>query len=306
MLLDYGSVEKVGGFTVVSPGFAGGQIPWCAQVDCGKQQPSLHRPEAAALEHSATMSPLNHNVVMLVDNQSTLVTTACWVGAGSQLRPLHIANRDIMLSFLARLGRRTGWTKLAKIKSHRAEPANTIADHITDIGTTSDRIMGYGSIPIIIFRAPGGLRGAWSKQLDRHAHDSAADFLQHIEVPNVTEEWLARDGLHRAILGQWWRRKVPDGLKRLVLQSISNTYPSLHKLHQWGLRPSPDCTSCRGNDPAPLCTQGHIQSRCDGTKEARIKAHHALCKVISDAIGKRCKKWHQHPETSLGSLRTLI
>eukprot|EP00961_Rhodomonas_salina_P009456 128153-Rhodomonas_salina.1 len=60
-----------------------------------------------------------------------------------------------MLSFLSRLGRRTGWTKLARIKSHRAEPANTIADHITDAGTTSDRLVGCSSVPVIIFRAPG-------------------------------------------------------------------------------------------------------------------------------------------------------
>eukprot|EP00961_Rhodomonas_salina_P211061 2850213-Rhodomonas_salina.1 len=169
---------------------------WCAQVDGGDQQPSSHRPEAAALERGVDMAPLDRNVFMLVDNQSTLVTTACWVGAGSQLRQLHIANRAIMLWFINKLKRRTGWTKLAKIKSHRAEPANTIADHVADAGTTSDQIVGYSAIPVILFRAKGGLKGTWSKQLDRHAHDSAADFLQHIENPNVTEEWLARDGLH--------------------------------------------------------------------------------------------------------------
>lgn len=160
------------------------------------------------------MPPLSRNVFMLVDNQSTFLTTASWIGEGSQLRPLHIANRYIMLSFLARLKRRPGWSKLAKIKSHRAEPANTIADHIADAGTACERTVGHGFVPVIIFLAPGGLQGAWSKRIDRHAHDRAADFVHQITEPNITEVWLAHTGLHQELLRQWWKRKAPDMLKR--------------------------------------------------------------------------------------------
>lgn len=72
------------------------------------------------------------------------------------------------------------------------------------------------------------------------------------------------------------------------MQSICNTYPSPYKLHQWGLWPTPDCPACKGREHPSMGTQGHIQGCCDGTKEARIKAHHTLRKVVSDAIHKQC------------------
>eukprot|EP00961_Rhodomonas_salina_P222258 3005780-Rhodomonas_salina.1 len=169
-----GSVQSVMGAGAVR--FSRGKLleSWNSQVDGGESGLSSHRPEAVALHHGLHMSPLERNVFMLVDNQSTLVTTASWVGQGAQLTPLRIANRDVFLPFLARLGQREGWTTIAKVKSHRAEPANTLADYQADLGTDSSEMKGLNSLPVIVFRASGGMRGAWNKRINRLAHDHAA------------------------------------------------------------------------------------------------------------------------------------
>eukprot|EP00961_Rhodomonas_salina_P127681 1721551-Rhodomonas_salina.1 len=120
---------------------------------------------------------------------------------------------------------------------------------------------GLNALHVIVFRASGGVRGVWNKRINRLAHDHAAlvDFLHSINTPNITEAWLGRAGLHCELLGAWWHASHSDVLRQWVMQSVTNTYPSQFKLHQWGLHASPLCPWCLHWTTLPLGTQGHIQ-----------------------------------------------
>lgn len=139
--------------------------------------------------------------------------------------------------------------------------------------------------------------------MHRHATSAAAtNAARRVAVqPNVTEQWLLQPGMYREGLGAWGSKKRPDALQRAVMKSVCNTYPSPFKLYPWGIRPSPVCT-CSPPGTEFCCTQSHIQCKCEGTKEARIKAHHTLRKIVSMAVRKHCRRWTSYPETTLGVL----
>lgn len=126
---------------------------------------------------------------------------------------------------------------------------------------------------------------------------------------NITDQWLLQPGLFREGMGaSWWTRKHPDALHWYVLSCNHLPARTRHlflKLHQRNIQPTPFCSACPSWKELP-CTQSHIQCRCDGTQEARIKAHHTLQKAVSADVQKHCKQWKSFPEATLGFLLATL
>eukprot|EP00961_Rhodomonas_salina_P066307 890710-Rhodomonas_salina.1 len=97
-----------------------------------------------------------------------------------------------------------------------------------------------------VFRCAGGIRSPRDPRINNQASSILAQRTLALSAgaPNLTESLMMSAGLFREGLGQWWRKKRPDSIVRVVMQSIANTYPSPFKLHQWGIKPTPFCTSC--------------------------------------------------------------
>jgi hypothetical protein len=87
--------------------------------------------------------------------------------------------------------------------------------------------------------------------------------------------------------------------------SITGTYQSPAMLQRWGRLPPGPCSLClRGNTHS--CTQCHLQTVCEGTKSARIAAHHALRATLSTLLVKSVKGWESHPEFTLEATRVRL
>lgn len=249
----------------------GGEVTdWNGYVEGADEHVTSFRPEAAAMLAGLRATPRDNDFAGLVDNESLLTVTESWIGSSHHPAPASVADADLILPLIREIGLRTGRTSLVKLKSHRGEPFNTRADKLADLGTNSkDESIQRNGPRRIIYHVPG-YSGLWSNRVSVHAENTVATmFLQRLNG-GALDSFLARRGVGRQYLGDWFKRKLrqPDNTVRIIIQIITDTYPSPAKLFQWGRAASASCTECG----FPFGTSGHLQCHCGATKGARIAA----------------------------------
>jgi hypothetical protein len=80
-----------------------------------------------------------------------------------------------------------------------------------------------------------------------------------------------------------------------LLQAIAGRFPTQAVLYQWGLAQSPACRLCGAQSE----TMVRLQCWVPALKERRIRAHHALVRVV---LGATPQHWQAHREMSIASL----
>jgi hypothetical protein len=91
----------------------------------------------------------------------------------------------------------------------------------------------------------------------------------------LTAAWMLRPNQGRRTLGQVLGRCASPQLricKKQVLQSIAGAFPGNSVLHKWRIISSPASTLC--------CYPAETQNLCPVLKEARIRVHHNIAKLL--------------------------
>ncbi len=209
--------------------------------------------------------------------------------------------RQLLVHVIKLINRRaeTGrTTRFIKVRAHRGEPLNKLADALASEAPESDQVQS-----IVLDQDPEAvyfnLNGTWVKWDTRVREDlvqlAAGQYVASIIQPKrgragaeasppalpLTAFWLLRRDQGRSTLGKVLGEVKISTAKKQVLQSIAGAFPCNAVLHKWGKRPSAACALCCH----PAETQSHIQCLCPALKEeARIQAHHNMAQRLWKCI----------------------
>ena len=122
---------------------------------------------------------------------------------------------------------------------------------------------------------------------------------------NWTENWLARAGMGRLILGLVLQCLETGPGKRRILQTIAGTFPGRSLLHKWGRAESPRCPLCDAQSES----QCHIQCLCPRLERARTAAHHYIARCLWSEIERRQRGKRDDftlvPELQMSAIRDI-
>ena len=293
--------ELGSGYTLRSGGLI---TNWHGHVDGADEQITSFRPEAAALLMGIRAANDDNELDGLIDNESLLSVIEAWIGNAHHPSPANISDTDIVLPLIREIGLRTQPTRLWKLKSHRGEPYNTRADWYADKGTVNREInLERTTCRRIIFKTRE-YSGIWNRQLSRRLESNAASIFLTRLHGGVLDTFLAREGMGRQYLGNWWARKSQhtDAVLRSVIQAITDTASTPANQHRWGRAAGPQCSECG----FVWGSMAHIQSNCKATKPARILAHNQCRQLVTECITKHAKGWKTYPETTFGDTLSTI
>jgi ribonuclease HI len=265
---------------------------------------SSYRPECAAVDGGLEAIGDEKDVDVLVDNQSVLTLIEKWIAGVLLPSPLQMAEADVAIKMLLRIGGRSGRSRFYKIKSHRGEPFNERADGNADRGVEADKVMGVREGSHKVICEVKGHSGVWNPKVTRMVQAQTAKWLGSKVKEGRTTAFLRRKGAGRELLGEWWKQwnGMTDWRQKLALQLVTRTYPSPMQLFVQGLKETSNCMCC-GQVRA---TMEHIQCRCPSTKEARIAAHHKGWRMICTHLRAAGKKWKVHEEEPLWRIKELL
>ena len=167
-------------------------------------------------EHAAACIALEGSrrlLILLTDSKCLLMAIQKWIGEGIDLSIKASPDGDILRKILELLKARIDlglFTLFVKIKSHRGEFFNEIADRWADKGRHTETNARWTSLrqqPIFTWTTSGvAHRSTMSKVVKTRAHLMAAR-LQLREHNNLTAKFLKRGGNCRLVLGDHWKDK---------------------------------------------------------------------------------------------------
>ena len=133
--------EKGTHVNMESRGKEAGQATGSIRVGRTEEGTDSTRAEMVSLLEVLIGANVNDNLLVMVDNQSILREINRWVGEGDRTFLALSANPDILRMIIGRLRMRITQgtsTVLCKVKSHRGESLNEVADDLSDLGHTID------------------------------------------------------------------------------------------------------------------------------------------------------------------------
>jgi ribonuclease HI len=283
--------------------------------------PSSIRPELTGILLAVEDCPLEEDLSILTDSLSAIQLLR-----GMQRRdfPLwlhrHTA-RHLLVQVVRRINQRAAAgsvTRLIKVRAHRAEPLNEMADTLAAAAAESD-----DSRPIALDLDPEAVHFLHKEKWVEWDARVREDLVQRAAVQCVTRvlrrkeqragaeanslalpltaAWLLQPDQGRETLGRVLERMQPSTQKKQILQSLANSFPCNALLFKWGIVPSAACALCG----CPAETQSHVQCWCPALKEARIRAHHNLAQRLWRGIEDATKKWVFTVEATVEALRGL-
>ena len=95
----------------------------------------MNRPELAALVLALRKTRFTDNLLYLCDNQSLLKAVQKWTGEGPKQTMANVSDADILREIIELLKMRVqngAATFLVKVKAHRGEPLNELADSLAE------------------------------------------------------------------------------------------------------------------------------------------------------------------------------
>ena len=243
----------------------------------------------------------SYNLLQLIQNSLT-------PGTSTSLQDHEHAH--ILLPFMAKLFARTAPTTWVKVKSHRGALLNEAADFYADKG----RSLPFTG-PLPTFKTPeiqhwalddaatptpyastSASDASWKAAL----HDCARQRHLRGDTKTTTEFMLrpgaGREHIKHALTSTAFGMKHTSA--RHFLQAYCGTYPTMHKLHQYGQVDSPDCPFC----PGVVEHMAHWQCICPQHRLSRTSAHNHIWQTLSGSIQQHADKhWTIKVETPLSA-----
>jgi ribonuclease HI len=284
-------------------------------------QPSSIRPELTGIALALEGCPGEDDLNILTDSLSSMqllrsmqredFPLSLYRHPARQLL-VHVVN---LLNARAEAGRATCFIK---VRAHRGEPLNELADSLAAAAAEADpaRSVALDQDPDAVYFLLKETWVEWDARvredlIQRAAEQCVARILQpkrgragaEAAPPTLplTASWLLRPNQGRSTLGKVLGEMRISPAKKQVLQSIAGTFPCNAVLHKWGIVPSAACTLC-GH---PAETQSHIQCLCPALKEARIRAHHNLAHRLWKGIEDATSGWTLAIEQTVAGLQGL-
>jgi len=255
-----------------------------------------HAAACIALEDAAQFATSRRPLILLTDSKCLLMAIQNWMGEGIDPSIKASPDGDILRDILELLRSRINlglFTLFVKIKSHRGEFFNEMADRWADKCRDTEEEARWTSLrqrPIFTWTVPGKVHcSTMNKVVKTRAHLMAAR-LQLASNNNLTAEFLKREGNCRSDLGEHWKdKRVSMRAKRRLIQSISFQFPCAANFKKWGLQDDDECRLCKvlhPNLPAFSECLDHIQGYCKALQKPRIAVHHGIWRDLLMHIGR--------------------
>ena len=177
-----------------------------------------------------------------------------------------------------------------KVKAHRGDPANELADAAADRGRTDGALVQPSVWPQLMYSlrpseddtdATTDLRPRRAGQSTKKLFAKQAALLCAEQAKGACAEWFKRQGQYRSGLAAYLTdRGVPDRARRRLFQSVSRTFPCQQWLAMARIKESADCPHCLRRSESHRETMGHIQCACPSLERARIAAHHHIWRSL--------------------------
>ena len=243
----------------------------------------------------------DRTLVCVSDSENMLSSIERWIGEGSLLCLHHHKDDDILREILELLHHRIshGWaTVFLKVKSHRGEPCNELADRAADVGRSIPEAQWNQPSGRMLFRltdtsADGHstVRSTtWGPRVKRTIRMLAAYHVPKrpkAAAPNYTAAFLGRKDGSQDLLGSYLAdKKVHESSVRRLLQSLTNQFPCNAVLFRNNMVDSALCSHCVKADPHSTQreTMGHIQCWCPSLSIPRTAAHHSIWRLLLTMI----------------------
>jgi len=262
-----------------------------------------HAAACIALEDAWQYARSQRPLILLTDSKCLLMAIQKWIGEGIDPTIKKSPDGGILREILELLRVRIGlglFTLFVKIKSHRGEFFNEMADRWADKGRHTETEARWRSLrqrPIFTWTASGIVhRSTMIKVVKTRAHLMAARLQIH-EHDNLTAKFLKREGKSRLVLRQHWKdKRVSIRAKRCLLQRISFQFPCAMNLKKWEWQESDEgrlCKSLYPEQPAFSECLEHIQGYCKALQKPRIAVHHGIWRDMIRHIGKQSLEEHE-------------
>ena len=284
-------------------------------------QPSSIRPELTGIALALEDCPGEEDLNVLTDSLSSMQLLKSMQRGDFPLSLYRHPARQLLVHVVKLLNRRaeTGHTtRFIKVRAHRGEPLNELADTLAAEAAESDpaRSVALDQDPDAVYFLLKETWVEWDARLREDLVQRAAEqCVTRILRPKrgragaeaspptlpLTASWLLRPNQGRNTLGKVLGEMQISPAKKQVLQSIAGAFPCNAVLHKWGIVPSAACALC-GH---PAETQSHIQCLCPALKEARIRAHHTMAHRLWTGILNFTKGWTIAIEQTVAGLQGL-
>jgi len=188
-------------------------------------------------------------------------------------------------------------SQFIKIKAHRGDPLNELADRWADEGRQSEnnrwslptnRPIFYWTDNGTTHRSP--MNPTVSKIIDLQVSQ------QQLKIhTGSTANFLTREGSSSDLLGKFHKyRSVWIRARRRVLQCLSYQFPCALQFKQWGILNDVKCRLCEKynqeknirDPPDTVESVGHKQCYCPVLQLPRIAIHHGIWRELTFSIRK--------------------
>ena len=170
-----------------------------------------HAVACISLEDAITYSGSKRPLILLTDSKCLLMAIQKWIGEEIDLTIKESPDADILREFLELFRARIDlglFTLFVKIKSHRGEFFNEMADRWADKDRHTEREARWTRLrqrPIFTWTASSVAHcSTMSKVVKNRAH-LIADRLQLHEHDNLRAKFLQREDNCRSVLGDHWQ-----------------------------------------------------------------------------------------------------
>jgi len=278
----------------------------------GEEGSSSNRPEVGAaclaLE-DAKRDKDKKPIILLSDSACLLSSIQKWIGEGKSPSMWGNPDADIMRIIIQLLRERIDLgllTIFIKIKAHRGDPLNELADRWADKGRESETIRWSLPTNRPIF--------SWTEKGIKHQSPMNPTVKKRIDIQvaereiakhtGKTANFLKREDCSRDLLGKFHKNKaVWIRARRRVLQCVSFQFPCALQLKMWGILKEVKCRLCEKhyrskNQTAPESVEsvGHIQCYCPALERPRIAIHHGIWRELMFSIRKSSTELNEKKE----------
>jgi len=188
-------------------------------------------------------------------------------------------------------------TIVFKIKAHRGDPLNELADRWADEGRQSQNIRWSlpTNRPIFYWTDNGTTHRSPMNPTVKKRIDLQVSQQQLKIHTGSTANFLTREDSSRDLLGKFHKdRSVWIWARRRVLQCLSYQFSCALQLKQWGILNDIKCRLCEKyykeknilDPPDTVESVGHIQCYCPVLQLPRIAIHHGIWRELMFSIRK--------------------
>jgi len=275
----------------------------CCQLGRGEEGNSSNRPElgAACLALEDAKSKQDGKpIIFLSDSACFLSSSQKWIGEGKSPSVWGNPDADIMRDIVQLLRERIEQgllTIFIKIKAHRGDPLNELADRWADEGRQSENIRW--SLPTnrpIFSWTDNGITPHSTMDLTVKKRIDLQVSRQQFKIhTGSTANFLTKEDNSRELLGIFHKdRSVWIRARWTVLQCLSHQFPCALQLKKWGMLNDVKGRLCEKyyqekrirEPPDPVESVGHIQCYCPVLQLPRIAIHHGIWRELMFSIRK--------------------